>query len=176
MVLSSHLSILSLIWAKYPNLAQEARYRGHWVNDDPHTNSIRRLIISGEGGTLAVHGYGACGPDECDWGTASATLEEEPFRITFVFDGSRPDACCQGADPVQLTITLATVDYLPTVKLGISRLVEGGFETSTELLLSIIVHFHLLGTGIAGEPIPREYYSPNPSPIRSAARLDDTYT
>ena len=54
--------------------------------------------------------------------------------------------------------------------------VERGFEMSTELLLSLIVHFHLLGTGIAGELIPGEFYSPNPSPIRSAARLDDTYT
>jgi hypothetical protein len=42
-----------------------------------------------------------------------------------------------------------------TVKLGISRLVEGGFETSTESLLSIIVHFHLLSTGIAGEPLEK---------------------
>ena len=61
-------------------------------------------------------------------------------------------------------------------KTGNFQACRGGFETSTELLLPIIVRFHLLGTGIAGEPIPREYYSPNPSPIRSAARLDDTYT
>lgn len=85
-------------------------YRGNWVNDDPQTNDISRLIITSEGSTLTVHAYGACSPDDCDWGTVSAPLEEEPFRITFVFDGSRSDVGSVVHEPIQLTITFATSD------------------------------------------------------------------
>jgi len=87
-----------------------AQYAGTWLNDDPNTRDIPQLIISNAGQTLSIHGYGACTPTYCDWGTASGQFNGEPFIITFVFDGSRPDACCTGAPTVQLTITFDPAD------------------------------------------------------------------
>lgn len=87
-----------------------AQYAGTWLNDDPNTRDIPQLIISNVGQTLSIHGYGACTPTYCDWGTVSGQFTGEPFIITFVFDGSRPDACCTGAPTVQLTITFDTAD------------------------------------------------------------------
>lgn len=41
---------------------------GNWVNDDPATRGIVRIVLSDSGGALMVHAYGACSPSPCDWG------------------------------------------------------------------------------------------------------------
>ena len=96
--------------APSPTPSGAAQYVGTWLNDDPNTRDIPQLIISNVGQTLSIHGYGACTPTYCDWGTVSGQFNGEPFIITFVFDGSRPDACCTGASTVQLTITFDPAD------------------------------------------------------------------
>lgn len=74
-----------------------AQYDANWVNDDSATKDITHLIITNTGQTLNVHGFGACSPTDCDWGTRSAVFNGEPFVITFVFPS--------GAPTTQLTIT-----------------------------------------------------------------------
>ncbi len=89
--------------------AAVTHYDGTWVNDDPNTRDILQVIINNNGQTLNIHPYGACSPP-CDWGTVGVQFNSEPIIVTFVFDGSRPDACCTGASTEQLTITTDTAD------------------------------------------------------------------
>ena len=51
-------------------------FLGEWTNIDKDTGGIRRLVISGpeEGDRLRVQAFGACQPDDCDWGTTSLHL------------------------------------------------------------------------------------------------------
>lgn len=50
-----------------------AFYYGGWVNDGPDTLFIARIVIDPEDSdTLIVRAYGACDPDDCDWGTDNA--------------------------------------------------------------------------------------------------------
>jgi len=68
------------------DLSQRAsQYSGTWINDDPNTLGIAMLEISSSGQTLTVHGYGACTPVYCDWGTRSGSFTGEPFIILFDF-------------------------------------------------------------------------------------------
>lgn len=90
--------------------AAVTRYNGTWLNDDPNTRDIPQLIVTSSGQTLTIHGYGACLPTFCDWGTVSVQFTGEPIIATFVFDGSRPGACCTGAPSSQLTITTDSAD------------------------------------------------------------------
>jgi len=78
-----------------------AQYDGNWINDDPNTEGITRLIITNDGQTLNVHGFGRCTPSDCDWGTRSGRFNGEPFIILFDFGGGLTH---------QLTITFATSD------------------------------------------------------------------
>ena len=64
-----------------------AQFNGTWLNDDASTNGIPRLVISSSGNTITVHGYGACSPTNCDWGTQSGTYTGSPFVLTFTFSG-----------------------------------------------------------------------------------------
>lgn len=94
-----------------PTLAQQAaQYTGTWLNNNPNTNDIPQLIITSSGDTLTIHGYGACSPSYCDWGTVNVQFTGSPVVATFVFDGSRPGACCTGASSLQLTITFTSAD------------------------------------------------------------------
>lgn len=62
-------------------------YASAWLNNNPNTNGIPELIISVTGTTLTVHGYGACTPTYCDWGTRTGTYTGDPFHILFDFGG-----------------------------------------------------------------------------------------
>ena len=87
------------------------QYTGNWVNDDPNTRGDTRLVISNAGLVLTVHGYGACSPTDCDWGTRSGTYTGAPFVILFDFGGGLTH---------QLSMTLTTSDamHLQVVDVG----------------------------------------------------------
>jgi hypothetical protein len=87
------------------------QYTGNWVNDDPNTRGDTRLVISNAGLILTVHGYGACSPTDCDWGTRSGTYTGAPFVILFDFGGGLTH---------QLSMTLTTSDamHLQVVDVG----------------------------------------------------------
>jgi hypothetical protein len=42
---------------------------GTWLNCDKATRGLIKLVISASGSTISVHGFGACVPTPCDWGT-----------------------------------------------------------------------------------------------------------
>lgn len=47
---------------------------GNWKNDNPQTRGIIRLEIHQEGETVLVHAWGACSPQDCDWGAQPAVM------------------------------------------------------------------------------------------------------
>ncbi len=87
-----------------------AQYAGTWVNENPATDGISQLIIKNMGQILAVHSYALCSSRYCDWGIAYQEFHPGPFIITYVFDGSRPGACCLGHPTAQITITFANAE------------------------------------------------------------------
>ncbi len=46
---------------------------GDWINIDPNTRGITRIVITSNSGVLNVHVYGSCVPTDCDWGTTTGT-------------------------------------------------------------------------------------------------------
>ncbi len=66
-------------------------YVSAWINDDAHTSGVTELLINGLGTALTVHGYGACTPTDCDWGTRSGTYTADPFHVLFDFGGGLTD-------------------------------------------------------------------------------------
>jgi hypothetical protein len=88
--------------------ATEARaflYLSEWINNDPHTTSIPELYIYGSGTAFTVHGYGACTPTYCDWGTRSATYSADPLLVPFDFGGSLYDHLSLTVDSTGTTLT-----------------------------------------------------------------------
>jgi hypothetical protein len=41
---------------------------GNWVNDNPQTHGIAKLEVVQNGDAVTVHAWGACHPQDCDWG------------------------------------------------------------------------------------------------------------
>jgi hypothetical protein len=59
-------------FAKRPS--GSADVTGVWTNINPGTGSIVKVEVTASAlGTLKVHGYGACSPSPCDWGSVYAT-------------------------------------------------------------------------------------------------------
>lgn len=59
--------------ASLPAQAAPADFVATWRNVDPATNSIVQVRIDAQGTGMVVHGYGACSPTPCDWGTTPLT-------------------------------------------------------------------------------------------------------
>lgn len=55
---------------------------GTWVNVDHHTRGMVRLMITANGNAITVHGFGACTPTPCDWGTAPGIVYAENVTAT----------------------------------------------------------------------------------------------
>lgn len=64
-------------------------YAGEWVNNDPNTTGIPEVLITVVGTKMTVHGYGACSPTYCDWGTQTGTYSSDPFTVLFSFSGGK---------------------------------------------------------------------------------------
>lgn len=53
-----------------PVLAAPQDFVGTWVNTNPNTRGITRLVVTSTGAnTLSVQAFGKCHPTDCDWGT-----------------------------------------------------------------------------------------------------------
>lgn len=46
---------------------------GTWVNDNPNTGGLTRLLITQNGNSVSVHAFGKCSPTDCDWGSQGGT-------------------------------------------------------------------------------------------------------
>ena len=53
-----------------PSLADP--FLGMWFNEDPETRNITRVQIVRGNSNLVVRMWGACIPEDCDWGTQTA--------------------------------------------------------------------------------------------------------
>lgn len=64
--------------------ASRVDYVGAWMNDDPDTRGITRILIQTSGTKgLEVNAFGKCTPMDCDWGTASAIFYGDPFVVSY---------------------------------------------------------------------------------------------
>jgi hypothetical protein len=60
---------------------EAASYAGDWINDQ--SGGIDRMIITASGDTISIHPFSACAPSDCDWGTESTRVADEPIRLRF---------------------------------------------------------------------------------------------
>ncbi len=56
---------------------------GEWKNDNLQTRGITRLEIQQEGEAVRVHAWGACSPQDCDWGTQTGALSAESASVAW---------------------------------------------------------------------------------------------
>ena len=56
---------------------------GEWINIDPNTKSITKIIIKGLNGRLMAHTFGKCSPGDCDWGIAPVTKRRGSFIASY---------------------------------------------------------------------------------------------
>jgi len=79
---------------------------GNWVNVDPNTRGMTRLLIERQSATGAsFHGFGKCHPRDCDWGETAASLTGEVLRgvYRFSFKNTHIDVRRSGED-LQATV------------------------------------------------------------------------
>ncbi len=62
-----------------------SQYSGIWVNDDPATDGVARLIVSNVGPVITVRAIARCQPRDCDWGVRSRPFTGEPYTLAFEF-------------------------------------------------------------------------------------------
>jgi hypothetical protein len=56
---------------------------GNWKNDNAQTRGVTRLEIQQEGQALLVHAWGACRPQECDWGAQPAAVNAGSANVVW---------------------------------------------------------------------------------------------
>ena len=62
------LSILTPLGRMAHAAAAGFNIAGTWVNVDPATRGLTKLVIFPSGSEFLVRGYGQCSPSDCDWG------------------------------------------------------------------------------------------------------------
>ncbi len=63
-----------------------ASFVGNWVNVDENTGGMTRLKIAKvNDSTVSFHGYGACSPDDCDWGVINVPFTPPILVGTYDF-------------------------------------------------------------------------------------------
>jgi hypothetical protein len=89
------LAVLVLLAGGLVAHAQLDLFTGTWTNIDPNTGGVTKLVINASGSNVTVHAWGACEPEDCDWGevegyaygpSVSADLVSEAEAITALFD------------------------------------------------------------------------------------------
>ncbi|UCH80852.1 MAG: putative metal-binding motif-containing protein [Nitrospiraceae bacterium] len=80
----------------------DTNFIGTWINNDPYTGGTSRIIIGQSGSNMTVHGFGACTPTDCDWGTVTVPYTGNPFVAVYEF----------GFKTTTLTIKLLSIDSL----------------------------------------------------------------
>jgi C1A family cysteine protease len=69
----------------FQSSTQITDFVGTWLNVDPNTNGIPKIGIGSNGNDLIIHGYGACTPTYCDWGTVSVPFNGNPVTAVYTF-------------------------------------------------------------------------------------------
>lgn len=80
-----------------PTMAALNDFNGDWENADRNTRGITKLQIAVRGANVTVQAWGACSPQDCDWGAVqgapySSSVDEDmtgrPKAVTAVFNPS----------------------------------------------------------------------------------------
>lgn len=66
------------------SLTNVEAFIGTWVNEDEDTGGITRTVIRAEFDTIFVHMWGACHPEDCDWGEEKPESYDSKSRIIFM--------------------------------------------------------------------------------------------
>ena len=56
---------------------------GIWKNANPQTRGITKLDVQPSGDLVSVHAWGACSPQDCDWGTVKGAVTAESASVTW---------------------------------------------------------------------------------------------
>jgi hypothetical protein len=65
--------------------------RGIWTSEDVETRGVTKLVVLRKGPDVFVHAWGKCHPQDCDWGEAKATIEENILKVTWYWEGGERD-------------------------------------------------------------------------------------
>ncbi len=58
-------------------------FRGQWRNGNPQTRGITKLEIGQQGAVLLVHAWGACRPQDCDWGAEKGAVTANSASVAW---------------------------------------------------------------------------------------------
>ncbi|HUN85729.1 MAG TPA: toll/interleukin-1 receptor domain-containing protein [Terracidiphilus sp.] len=62
---------------------------GTWTNSsDVARNGLERLQISNDSNGVSIHAWGKCEPDDCDWGSKTAAMEDESAKASWTIEGT----------------------------------------------------------------------------------------
>jgi hypothetical protein len=56
---------------------------GSWINDNPATGGVTRLVVRSDDHQLFVRAWGACHPRDCDWGEVQCALHGAGCKATW---------------------------------------------------------------------------------------------
>jgi len=56
---------------------------GIWKNDNSQTRGITKLEVQQERDVVFVHAWGACKPQDCDWGTEKGVVTADSASVTW---------------------------------------------------------------------------------------------
>jgi hypothetical protein len=78
------LCAVALILVSCPDGSPPHSIEGEWVNNDPDSMILTRIIIEQGPDDTTIHPYSSCIPVECDWGTKVATSDDNPNTWGFM--------------------------------------------------------------------------------------------
>jgi hypothetical protein len=91
--------------------------QGTWLNDNAATGEVPQVDINVDGSAVSVHGYGACVPTYCDWGSVAADVSQwnSQGKLTAVWNfGFKITTMTISYDPNTQKITIVDFnDYQP---------------------------------------------------------------
>lgn len=58
-------------------------FSGAWMNDNSATRGITRLKVQQSGDLVTVHAWGACSPQDCDWGEQKGIVTDHSASLAW---------------------------------------------------------------------------------------------
>ena len=100
-----------------------AFFTGTWVNSDPATKNMPKIVITQSGATLKVQGFGKCTPSLCNWGTVTA----DTYATTVVDNLQTKATTLIAIFPLSVKETLVIMEDGANIKVYEYAKFPGGF-------------------------------------------------